>query len=617
LTYTPLPIEDYGLIGDCISCALVGRNGSIDWLCWPRFDSPACFAALLGDDRNGRWMIAPESMLHEGTASGGHAAIPDGISVTRSYPNNGMVLETVFTTATGEVAVTDFMVVDAEVPTIVRIVEGRSGKVAMSMDFMLRMDYGLSVPWVISLDNGEGISAISGPTRCVLRSRIPLHSHDMRTVARFTLAAGERQSFTLSFAESHLAVPKVIDPLRSLKETSAFWSDWIGQGNFTGPHVDAVRRSLLTLKALTYKPTGGIVAAATTSLPECLGGSRNWDYRYCWLRDATLTLMAFMAGGYFEEARQWRDWLHRAVAGSPEQVQIMYGLAGERQLLEWEVPWLAGYEGSSPVRIGNGAAGQLQLDVYGEVVMALHRARHDHLRPVTAGWNLQVSLLEHLETIWREPDEGIWEVRGGRRHFVLSKISCWAAFDRTVADAHQYGLKGPIEKWEKIRDEIHEDVCRNGFSTEKNCFVQYYGGTALDASLLLVAQIGFLPPDDPRVAGTVAAIERELIRDGLVLRYLPEEVDDGLDQQDEGAFLACSFWLVNAYVMLGRRDEANALFEKLLSLQNDLGLLAEEYDPKIGRQLGNFPQAFSHLALVASATFLEHGAPLPPVDEGG
>ncbi|MBS4074529.1 glycoside hydrolase family 15 protein [Ameyamaea chiangmaiensis] len=603
----PLPIESYGLIGDCTSCALVGSNGSIDWLCWPRFDSPACFAALLGDDRNGRWQIAPERVVHAEAIDRRSGDGPAPVTTTRSYRRDGMVLETVFTTPDGEVALIDFMVIDAPAPTIVRIVEGRSGRVRMSMDFILRMDYGLSVPWLTHLEQGEGISAIVGPSRCVLRSRMPLHSRDLRTTANFTVAKGERQTFSLSYSESHLPVPAAIDPMAALRDTEGFWDGWIAQSTFDGPYDAPVRRSLVTLKALTYKPTGGIVAAPTTSLPECLGGSRNWDYRYCWLRDATLTLMAFMAGGYFEEARDWRDWLHRAVAGSPEQVQIMYGLGGERQLLEWEVPWLAGYENSTPVRVGNGAAGQLQLDVYGEIVLALHRARHDHLRPVTAGWTLQVSLLEHLETIWREPDEGIWEVRGGRRHFVLSKISCWAAFDRAVADARQYGLEGPVERWEALRDEIHETVCREGFCPERNSFVQYFGGRSLDASLLLIPQIGFLPPDDPRVIGTVEAIEHDLIRDGLVLRYRTEEVDDGLDQQDEGAFLACSFWLVNTYVLMGRRDDAQALFDRLLALRNDLGLLAEEYDTVLRRQIGNFPQAFSHLALVASAAYLEHG----------
>ncbi len=587
MPYTPLAIEEYGLIGDCASCALVGSNGSIDWLCWPRFDSAACIAALVGSEENGRWLLAPS----------------DEATSTRSYRDSGIVLETVFRTATGSVAVIDFMPMNCPSPSIVRIVEGRSGTVAMMQELLLRFDYGTSVPWVTRLPDNAGITAIAGPALVVLRTEVPLDGEDMKTVSRFTVAEGERFSFVLSYGASHLPVPAAFDVEEALRRTLDHWQDWAGRCAYAGPYEAVVKRSLVTLKALTYAETGGIVAAPTTSLPEQIGGARNWDYRFCWLRDATLTLMAMMAGGYYDEAQSWRDWLHRSVAGSPEQLQIMYGIGGERQLMEWEVPWLVGYEGSVPVRVGNAAAGQLQLDVYGEVISALHLSRRENLRQASHGWSLQVGLLTHLESIWKEPDEGMWEVRGGRRQFTVSKAFCWMAFDRSIKDVEAYGLPGPVERWRSVRDEIHETICREGFSQAKNSFTQAFGADALDAGLLLLPVIGFLPADDPRIVSTVAAVERELLVDGFVLRYRTDETADGL-AGDEGAFLACSFWLVDSYVMLGRHAEAKALFERLVGLSNDLGLLAEEYDPHRKRQVGNFPQAFSHVALVSAAVHL-------------
>ena len=595
MSYTPLDIADYGLIGDCRSCALVGRNGSIDWLCWPRFDSAACFAALLGGDDNGRWVIAP---------------VGNGAHVTRSYRDGGLVLETVFETASGMVAVIDFMAIGSEDRTLIRIVEGRQGRVAMAFEMGLRFDYGSAIPWVTRVSEGEGVVAIAGPAMVALHSDVKLHGKRMRTVANFSVAAGERKSFSLAWRESHRAPPGAIDAMAALDRTTAYWREWAGRSEFDGPHEAAVKRSLLTLKALTFDETGGIVAAATTSLPEQLGGARNWDYRFCWLRDATLTLFALMEGNYYDEARAWRDWLHRSVAGSPDQIQIMYGIAGERQLLEWEVPWLSGYQGASPVRIGNAAAEQLQLDVYGEVIGALHKARMGNLRDPKAGWSLQRGLMDHLETIWQQPDEGMWEVRGGRKHFVASKAFCWMAFDRSIQDAERFGLPAPLERWRAVRAQIHAEVCAQGFSVEKNSFKQSYESDALDASLLILPAIGFLDAHDPRIAGTVAAVERELLQDGFVLRYRTEAGVDGLTG-NEGAFLACSFWLADAYVLQGRLAEANALFERLLRLRNDLGLFSEEYDPVAGRLVGNFPQAFSHTAMISTASRLRdpHGAP--------
>jgi GH15 family glucan-1,4-alpha-glucosidase len=580
----PLRIEDYALIGDTETAALVGRDGSIDWLCWPRFDSGACFAALLGGPQHGRWLVAPERPVTR---------------VERRYRQGTLILETELATEDGTVLLIDFMPPRTNLSDLVRLVVGKRGRVAMRTEVVLRFDYGSMVPWVSRLEDGT-LRAIAGPDMVFLRGTVPVHGEDLTTVGSFTLAEGETAAFTLTYTPSHLPPPAAIDPARALAETEAFWRDWSSRCDDTGPWSEAVQRSLITLKALTYSPTGGMVAAATTSLPEQPGGSRNWDYRYCWLRDATLTLLAFMDAGYYDEARAWRDWLLRAVAGSPAQLQIMYGLAGERRLTEWEVPWLPGYEGAKPVRIGNAAHGQLQLDVFGEMMDALYQARRGGMAGTRESWGLVKELLAHLETRWREPDEGIWEVRGGRQHFTFSKVMAWVAFDRAVRIADSASADGEVERWRAARDAIHADVCARGFDPELGSFVQAYGGRQLDASLLLLPAVGFLPPDDPRIVGTVAAIERRLMVDGLVLRYDTGVTEDGLPP-GEGAFLACSFWLADAYVLMGRLDEARALFEQLLSLRNDVGLLAEEYDVRAGRQLGNFPQAFSHVALVDTA----------------
>ena len=587
-----LPIEDYGLIGDCNTTALVGRNGSIDWLCLPRFDSAACMAALLGSPDNGRWLIAPTD---------------PGATVTRSYRDGGLVLETVFTTAAGSVALLDFMVPEAATSSLVRIVEGRSGTVEMHMDYALRFDYGMSVPWVTHTHHG-GLLGIAGPELTVLHTPVELTGHDLRTHARFSVAAGQRVPFVLRHGPSHLPAPGALDADQVLADTERYWSEWSQRGTYKGQYSKAVQASLLVLKALTYYPTGGIAAAATTSLPEQLGGSRNWDYRYCWLRDATLTLFSLMKAGYFDEAAAWRDWLHRSVAGSPEQIQIMYGIAGERRLAEWEIKELPGYQGAAPVRIGNAASEQLQLDVFGEVTEALHQARNGGLVHAPASWDLQKAIIAHLETIWRQPDEGIWETRGGRKHFTYSKVMAWVAFDRMVKDAETHGLEGPVEHWKAVRDEVHAEVLQRGFHPGKNSFTQHFDTDALDASLLLIPLVGFLPHDDPRVRGTTAAVERELLRDGYVLRYDTQGGSDGLPD-GEGAFLACSFWLVDNWNMQDRKQDARAFFERLLSLRNDLGLLSEEYDPAAKRMTGNFPQAFSHTALISSAMNLAQDGP--------
>jgi GH15 family glucan-1,4-alpha-glucosidase len=580
----PLRIEDYALIGDCETAALVGRDGSIDWLCWPRFDSGACFAALLGGPEHGRWLVAPRDPV---------------VGTSRRYRPGTLVLETDFETAEGAVTLIDFMPLRGQASDIVRLVVGRRGRVAMRTELVMRLEYGSVVPWVRRAEDGS-LRAVAGPDMLALWTTAPVRGEDMRTVGDFVVAEGARVPFTLARSPSHLPPPPPIDPEAALADTEAFWRAWSGRCEPAGEWSEAVRRSLVTLKALTYRPTGGIVAAATTSLPEQLGGTRNWDYRFCWVRDATLTLLALMNAGYYEEAGAWRDWLLRAVAGSPAQMQIMYGIAGERRLAEWEVPWLPGYEGSRPVRVGNAAHGQLQLDVHGEVMDALHQARRGGLATGAADWALQRALLEHLGAVWREPDEGIWEVRGPRQHFTHSKVMAWVAFDRAVRDAEAFGLDGPVEDWRRLRDEIHEDVCRHGYDPGLDAFVQAYGSRRLDASLLLLPVVGFLPPEDPRVRGTVAAVERHLVADGLVRRYDTAATDDGLPP-GEGAFLACSFWLVDAYVLQGRTAEARRLFERLLALRNDVGLLAEEYDPRAGRLVGNFPQAFSHLALVEAA----------------
>ncbi|WP_459617125.1 glycoside hydrolase family 15 protein [Bordetella sp. 2513F-2] len=582
------PLEDYGLIGNMLSAALVGRDGSIDWLCLPHFDSPACFAALLGDASHGRWLLAP--------------AAPDA-SAQRRYITDTAVLETLYETPSGRVRVCDFMPLsdDEGRVDVVRIVCGLDGRVEMNMELVLRFDYGRTVPWVRRRD--YGLSAISGPDAVELHTAVPLHGHDMTSTARFTVRAGETVPFTLSYHRSHRTPHFVPDRMESLDRTVSWWQQWARRCSWDGPHDarrDAVVRSLITLKLLTFAPTGGIVAAPTTSLPETLGGSRNWDYRYCWLRDSALTLYALLNAGYREEAEAWRQWLLRAVAGHPNQLHIMYGIAGERWLPELEVDWLPGYEGSRPVRVGNGASGQMQLDVYGEVVETLHAARAADLAPLAEAWRLQNVLLKPLETLWREQDHGLWEVRGPKRSFTHSRLMCWVAFDRAIKSCERFGLEGPVERWSRVRDEIRDDICTHGYDAARNTFVQYYGGQALDASLLLIPQVGFLPPDDPRVQGTVRAVERHLLRDGLLLRYDTGDTDDGL-QGEEGAFLACSFWLVDTYALMGRIDDAERLFEHLLSLRNDLGLLAEEYDVRLGRQVGNYPQGFSHIGLVNSA----------------
>lgn len=581
----PSKIEDYALIGDCHTAALVGRDGSIDWLCWPRFDSSACFAALLGTADNGRWQIAP-------------AAEP--VSVRRAYRKDTLVLETEFETPEGTVVLIDFMPLRDNTADLVRLVQGKRGAVPMRMHMTLRFDYGLSIPWVRKLQDGSGIQAVSGPDKVALRTPVSLSGVGLSTVAEFTVHEGETVPFIMTHVESHHSVPRSIDPQAALRQTTRYWQAWASRCVVGGPWADAVRRSLITLKALTYSPTGGLVAAPTTSLPEQLGGVRNWDYRYCWLRDATLTLLALMNAGYFSEAAEWRQWLERAAAGSPEQMQIMYGLAGERRLAEWEVDWLAGYEGSRPVRIGNNAVGQLQLDVYGEVLDAMYQARVGGLSQDDTSWALQCALVSHLEKIWRLPDEGIWEVRNGRQHFTYSKVMAWVAFDRAIKTAETFGLDGPLEHWRAVRDEIHDDVCRHGFDAKRGSFVQSYGSHELDASLLMIPEVGFLPPSDPRVQGTLQAIREDLMTDGLVQRYRSHHAADGLPA-GEGVFLACSFWMVDNLVMQGRRDEAQQLFEHLLSLRNDVGLLAEEYDTVHRRQVGNFPQAFSHIALVHAA----------------
>jgi GH15 family glucan-1,4-alpha-glucosidase len=577
-------IEDYALIGDCESAALVGRDGSIDWLCWPRFDSDACFAGLLGREEHGRWRIAPRD---------------NGARVKRRYRGNTLILETRFETDEGTVVLVDFMPLRDNLPNVVRLVVGERGRVAMCTELVLRFGYGAIVPWVTRLDDGA-LRAIAGPDMVVLRTPVHLAGQNMRTVGEFTVAAGETVPFVVTYGSSHLPPPDPLDYQSALDATENFWTEWTKKCRPVGHCSDPVLRSLITLKALTYWPTGGIVAAPTTSLPEHLGGIRNWDYRFCWLRDATLTLLALMDAGFSDEAQWWRDWLLRAVAGSPDQVQIMYGIAGERRLTEWEVPWLPGYEGSAPVRIGNAAHGQLQLDVFGEVMDALHCARRNGLAASESGWAMQQAFLSHLERIWTEPDEGIWEVRGGRRHFIYSKVMAWVAFDRAIKSAEEFKLEGPVDRWRMLASEIHADVCRRGFDEELGSFVQSYGSKQLDASLLLLPELGFLPPDDPRVRGTLKAIEQRLLVDGFVMRYDTEATEDGLPP-GEGAFLACSFWLVDAYILQNRWADARRMFDRLLALRNDVGLLSEEYDQGAGRLVGNFPQAFTHVALVNSA----------------
>jgi GH15 family glucan-1,4-alpha-glucosidase len=579
----PAPIEDYALVGDGHTAALISRDGSVDWLCWPRFDSGACFAALLGTQDNGRWLIAPCG--------------DNPKSTRRRYRGETLILETDYETPDGAVTVIDFMPPGNGWSELIRVVVGKRGTVKMQMELVLRFDYGFSIPWVSRLMHDSGIKAIVGPDTVALRTPVELKGENMRTVAEFTVSEGERVPFSLTYSASHLRIPPAHDPLTALARTENHWLEWSSRSTVEGRYAKEIQRSLITLKALAYEPTGGIVAAPTTSLPEQLGGTRNWDYRYVWLRDATITLLAMMRGGYYDEARAWRTWLGRVMAGAPDQVQIMYGLAGERRLPEFELDWLPGYQGAKPVRIGNNAVGQLQLDVYGEVMNALHLARVGGLQADETAWNVQRAMVAHLETIWEQPDEGIWETRGGRQHFTFSKVMAWVAYDRAIKSAESFDLPAPLDHWREMRARIHADVCAKSWNPALNAFTQIYGGDELDASVLLLPLLGFLPPSDPRIAGTVAAIEKYLMHDGFVMRYRTTRVDDGLPP-GEGTFLACSFWFVDNLALQGRVTEAREMYERLLSLANDVGLLAEEYDPIAGRLVGNFPQGFSHVALV-------------------
>jgi len=580
-------IEDYALIGDCETAALVDKNGSIDWLCWPDFSSAACFASLLGSEENGYWKISPA----EGKGK-----------TTRRYRPHTLILETTFEHKSGSFRLIDFMPVRQRNSHIVRIVEGIRGKVPVRMEMALRFDYGLTVPWVTHVRGG--VRAIAGPNLAVLRASIPLSGENMRTVADFTVSKGDRVGFSLSYGLSYKRNPAKIDLARTLRQAEQSWRRWSARLKYKGKYSDVIERSLITLRALIYRPTGGIVAAVTTSLPEFIGGVRNWDYRYCWLRDATLTLLALVNGGYLNEAIAWQDWLLRALAGSPEQVQIMYGLKGDRQLIEWEVGWLSGYEKSKPVRIGNAASSQVQLDIYGEVMNCFYQAHRSIGHHTEDDFCVMAKLMLQLEKIWGKPDSGIWEVRGEPQQFTYSKMMTWVAFDRAVRIAEQFHYQAPVEKWKTIRETIHREICANAFNKKKNSFMQAYGSSQLDAALLLMPVVGFLPGSDPRIKGTVEAIERELMPDGLVLRYKTTQVDDGLPP-GEGVFLACSFWMVSSLHAIGRTRDAKKLFTRLLKLRNKLGLLSEEYDPASKRMVGNFPQAFSHIAMVNAAFDLD------------
>ncbi len=579
----PLRIEDYGLIGNCESAALVGRDGSIDWLCWPRFDSEACFAALLGTPEHGRWLICP----------------CDEAKVTRRYRPDTLILETHLETKDGAATLVDFMPVRGAYPTIVRFVIGKRGKVKMHAELVLRFGYGAVVPWVTRMESGA-LRAIAGPDMVALHTPVHISGKDLTSVGDFTVGRGETIPFVMSYSPSHLPLPQSIDPTLALAETEAYWREWSAKCRPAGEWTEAVKRSIITLKALTYWPTGGIVAAPTTSLPEQLGGKRNWDYRYCWLRDATLTLLGAMHAGFYEEAQAWREWLLRAVAGSPDQLQIMYGIAGERRLTEWIADWLPGYENAAPVRIGNAAHRQLQLDVFGEIMDVHHQARRCGLSSNESGWGAQIEFLNHLKDVWREPDQGIWEMRGPAQHFTYSKVMAWVAFDRAIKSAETFGLQGPIDEWRTLRKEICEEVCAHGFDKEMGSFTQAFGSKELDANLLLLPAVGFLPITDPRIEGTIKAVERNLLRGGFVIRYSTDNVEDALPP-GEGVFLACSFWLADVYILQERYDEAERLFRHLLALCNEVGLLSEEYDVSAKRLVGNFPQAFSHLALINTA----------------
>ena len=576
-------IEDYALIGDCETAALVGRNGSIDWLCWPAFDSDACFAAILGTHENGRWLIAPSE---------------DATAISRRYVGNTLILETRFETNGGTVALIDFMPLRGKASDIVRLVRGVNGTVKMRMELVIRFGFGANIPWVRRIDHS--LMAIAGQDLIVLRTPVETRGENLTTVAEFEVKAGETVPFVLAYGPSHLDPPAPIDPEIALQETERFWQDWCGHCTRDGDYQELVLRSLITLKALTFAPTGGIVAAPTTSLPEKLGGSRNWDYRFCWLRDATFTLLALMNSGYTEEALAWHNWLLRAAAGSPAKMQIMYGIWGQRRLLEWEAGWLGGYEGARPVRVGNAAHAQLQLDVYGELIDAFHQSRMAKLELDDETWALECAVLNHLAEVWDRPDHGIWERRGQPKHYVFSKVMTWVAFDRGIKSAETFGFKAPLLHWRTLRDAIHRDVCNRGFDAEENAFVESYGSKLLDASVLLLPEVGFLPPSDPRIRGTIAAVEKCLMRGGFVLRHDPRELP--ADQPPlEGAFLACSLWLADAYVLSGDLDKAQELFDRVVGIANDVGLLAEEYDSDARRQTGNFPQALTHIALINTA----------------
>jgi GH15 family glucan-1,4-alpha-glucosidase len=586
-------IEDYGLIGDCETAALVGRDGSIDWLCWPAFDSDACFASLLGTPKHGRWLIAP---------------VGDIVSTSRRYWGDTLILETRFETSDGAVELVDFMPPRGNASDVVRLVRGARGRVKMRMQLVIRFGFGSDIPWVKKNEDGSSLLAICGQDMAVLRTPVATRGEDFTTVAEFEVGEGDIVPFVLTYGPSHLPVPVPIDPAQALRDTETFWADWCSHCTYEGEHRDLVMRSLIALKALTYAPTGGIVAAPTTSLPEKLGGARNWDYRFCWLRDATFTLLALMNSGYTAEASAWHNWLLRAVAGSPANMQIMYGIKGQRRLLEWEAGWLPGYEGALPVRVGNAAHAQRQLDVYGELIDAFHQSRMAKLELDEGSWALECSVLAHLAEVWDRPDHGIWERRGDGRHYVSSKMMAWVAFDRGIKSVEKFGFKAPLEKWRSLRDAIHRDVCEKGFDPELNSFVESYGSKLLDASILLLPSVGFLPPTDPRVRGTLEAIERYMMRNGFVLRHDPREISTET-QPIEGAFLACTLWLADAFVLAGDYAKAQALFDRVVGVANDLGLLAEEFDTAAGRQTGNFPQALTHIALINTAHNLSEAKP--------
>jgi GH15 family glucan-1,4-alpha-glucosidase len=592
-----LRIEDYALIGDTQTAALVGKDGSIDWLCLPRFDSPACFSALLGDESHGRWLLAPAAEVRR---------------TERRYRQGTLVLETDFHTNEGVLQVVDSMPIRDEAPDVVRLVRCLEGRVTVRMELVLRFDFGRSVPWVKRADDG-GMTATAGPDAVHLIPGRPTRGRGLTTVAEFDLDAGDEVPFVLTWYPSHEPVPKPVDAVAATADTTAWWEEWSSRSRVDGSHRSLVQRSLITLKALTYAPTGGIVAAPTTSLPEHIGGVRNWDYRFCWVRDATLVLQSLMGAGYMDEAAAWRDWLLRAVAGSPSEMQIMYGPAGERRLTELELDWLPGYEGSAPVRIGNAASDQFQLDVYGELMDALRQAAEGGIEADEAAWRLQVALLEYLEGVWDEPDEGIWEMRGERRPFVHSRVMAWVAFNRAVRMVEHHGRPGPADRWRAQAEAVRREVCERGYDADRRTFTQAYGSRGLDAATLLIPAVGFLPPDDERVVGTVEAIQRELCRDGFVLRYDTTEAADGLPP-GEGAFLPCSFWLADALTLIGRHEEARELFDRLTGLANDVGLLSEEYDPSTQRLVGNFPQAFTHVGLVNTAMNLDRATASPARD---